>query len=99
MIKPRKDGDPKSADPFRPPAVPTEVCCLHCEQTYSSDLIQWIEEKIDGVTVGFWCCPIPGCDGKGFDFDIFPTDPDYVNEHGDNLCSWDDDDDDEFMDI
>src|SRR5438552_1727941 len=24
---------------------------------------------------GFWCCPVPGCSGTGFGFDILPVDP------------------------
>ena len=34
---------------------------------------------------GFWCCPIPGCDGRGFCFDIFPTDPEWRDEHGERV--------------
>ena len=29
--------------------------------------------------------PHPGCDGKGFGFDIFPLDPDYRDENGDEM--------------
>ena len=36
------------ADPFRPPAIPIEVCCLHCQQEYESYLIQWVVEESDG---------------------------------------------------
>jgi len=32
--------------------------------------------------LGFWCCPIPGCDGIGFGFDILPVDPNYRDERG-----------------
>lgn len=81
---------------FRPPSIPTEVFCLHCRREYSSYLIHWREEVgRDGVKRGFWCCPTPGCDGLGFGFDIFPIDPDYVDEHtGEKM--WDDDEDDEW---
>jgi putative addiction module component (TIGR02574 family) len=71
------------ADPFRPPAVPTQVSCLHCGQEYDSYLIEWrVEPRADGTPQGFWCCPTPGCDGLGFGFDILPTDPNYQDERG-----------------
>jgi len=71
-----------SSDPFAPPAVPTTVGCLHCGEVYDSYLIEWrVYTNADGAGHGFWCCPIPGCDGKGFGFDIFPTDPDYFDEN------------------
>lgn len=45
---------------------------------------------------GFWMCPTPNCDGVGFSFDIFPTDPDHPVNAG-----WIDDDefDDETLDL
>ena len=58
-------------DPFKPPAEPVTVCCLHCGQEYSSDLIVW---RIGPTGQGFWCCGTEGCDGAGFSFDIFPLD-------------------------
>ncbi len=58
-------------DPFRPPETPCPVRCLHCDAEYSSDEIVW-RQGPDGS--GFWCCPRPGCDGKGFHFDIHPLD-------------------------
>lgn len=71
------------ADPFRPPAVPTEVSCLHCGQVYDSSRIEWrVGTEEDGSLCGFWCCPIPGCGGRGFGFDILPTDPEYQDENG-----------------
>lgn len=79
-------------DSFRPPTIPVEVHCLHCDREYESYLIHWVEEERDGRKMGFWCCPTPGCDGKGFGFDIFPTDPEYRDEEG-NLM-WHDDDED-----
>ena len=72
----------RDADPFHPPSIPTEVFCLHCEREYQSYLIEWRELDVDGVREGFWCCPTPGCDGKGFGFDIFPTDPAWQDEDG-----------------
>lgn len=93
--------DPQS-DRFKPPAIPTEVHCLHCGQEYDSYLIEWrIETDHEGKPRGFWCCPVPGCDGKGFCFDIFPTDPDYRDEHGEKVWHTDDegeDDDEEAED-
>jgi len=76
----RRDRD---NDPFRPPDVPTEVRCLHCDREYDSSQIVW-RESLDenGETVGFWCCPTPDCDGRGFGFDILPTDPEYRDERG-----------------
>jgi hypothetical protein len=86
-------------DTFRPPQVPVEVGCLHCQQTYESYLIEWREYTDEkGTTHGFWCCPIPGCDGKGFGFDIFPTDPEYRDERTGELmwCSDDEGEDEEY---
>lgn len=78
----RMPADPHS-DPFRPPEIPTEVQCLHCGEEYESYLIEWREHRCaDGGIEGFWCCPTPGCDGKGFGFDLLPTDPEYQDEHG-----------------
>jgi hypothetical protein len=91
--------DPDS-DPFRPPAIPTEVGCLHCGQEYDSYLIEWRVETDDaGNQMGFWCCPTPGCGGRGFGFDIFPTDPDYRDEEGNKMwCDDDEGEDDEDFD-
>jgi hypothetical protein len=72
----------QDADPRKPPAVPTEVFCLHCQREYESYLIEWrVETDADGKPHGFWCCPTPGCGGRGFGFDIFPTDPEYQAEN------------------
>lgn len=99
------DGDHRSMaedpldperDCFKPPALPVEVHCLHCHQEYDSYLIEWrIEEGRDGTKHGFWCCPTPGCDGRGFGFDIFPTDPEYRDADGDKMWTDDDDEDDD----
>ena len=61
-------GLPKEAldDPFRPPEEPCIARCLHCGQEYSSDQIFW-----DGE---FWSCPVEGCGGAGYQFDIHPLD-------------------------
>lgn len=96
---PRHERPNPDTDPFRPPAIPTEVCCLHCGQEYESYLIQWREEADErGQVHGFWCCPTPGCDGKGFGFDIFPTDPEYRGEDGEPLWSIDDCEEDPALD-
>lgn len=82
--------DPNS-DPFKPPAIPTEVQCLHCGREYESYLIEWrIEEDPDGRPQGAWCCPTPGCEGTGFGFDILPTDPEYIGEDGEAMWVFDD---------
>jgi hypothetical protein len=78
-------SDPLSpdGDPFGPPAIPTLVGCLHCGQEYDSYRIEWrIVQTHEGKPHGFWCCPIPGCDGMGFGFDILPVDPNYRDENG-----------------
>jgi hypothetical protein len=83
-------------DPFRPPDIPVLVQCIHCGQEYDSYLIEWVEEP--GDDGGFWCCPVEGCDGKGFGFDIFPVDPEYQDERGGWCYSEDEDEDDEDED-
>jgi hypothetical protein len=88
-------------DPFGPPAISTAVHCIHCGEEYDSYRIEWrIEHEADGQVHGFWCCPMRGCDGKGFGFDIFPVDPDYRDENGELMwCSDEsDEEDDEFDD-
>jgi hypothetical protein len=87
-------------DPFRPPAISTIVHCIHCNQEYDSYRIEWrVSTDHEGQPAGFWCCPIEGCDGKGFGFDIFPIDPNYQSEDG-NMMWFDDSDgeEDEFED-
>lgn len=72
-----------AGDPFGPPTISTLVACLHCGEDYDSYRIEWrIQTDGDGKPHGFWCCPIPGCDGMGFGFDIFPVDPEYRDEDG-----------------
>jgi hypothetical protein len=87
--------DPET-DPFRPPAIPTLVSCLHCGQEYESYRIEWrIVQGTGGKEHGFWCCPIPGCDGKGFGFDILPVDPTYRDERGGWITDESEDEEDE----
>ena len=87
--------DDERSDGMQPPSIPTEVFCLHCQQEYSSYLIEWrIEMNHRGEPHGFWGCPIPGCDGRGFGMDIWPIDPDYVGEEtGERMHDFDDDED------
>ena len=50
--------DDPNTDPFKPPAVSTEVHCLHCNQEYDSYLIDWrIEVGADGQEHGFLVLP------------------------------------------
>jgi|GEM_PF-3243139 len=95
------DESESASDPFAPPEVSTEVCCIHCGEMYDSWQIEWrVLKNEHGQEQGFWCCPIAGCDGMGFGFDILPTDPDYQDERGgwvefdDDGEEEDDDDDD-----
>jgi hypothetical protein len=88
-------------DPFGPPVISTVVHCIHCGEEYDSYRIEWrIERDMDGKEHGFWCCPMPSCDGKGFGFDIFPVDPEYRDENGELMWCSDEDgfESDEFDD-
>jgi len=86
-------------DPFAPPVISTIVHCIHCGEEYDSYRIEWcVEQDADGQPHGFWCCPMPGCDGKGFGFDIFPVDPAYRDEDGELMWVCDDEEDDELDD-
>jgi len=78
-------------DPMAPPKEPCECYCLHCGRVFMSDQM-WFQKVInasDGFD-GFWMCPTPNCDGAGFCFDIFPTDPNHPANEG---WVWDDDED------
>jgi len=91
------DFDPRT-DPMAPPAEPCECYCLHCGRTFMSDGM-WFQRVInarDGFP-GFWMCPTPNCDGAGFCFDIFPTDPDHPANEGWHYDG-DGDSDDDFAD-
>lgn len=84
------------ADPFKPPKIPTTVHCIHCNSEYESYRIEWrVFTDDEGARHGFWCCPMPDCDGKGFGFDIFPIDPEYRDENGQQMGFFCDDDEDE----
>ncbi|MEX2218579.1 MAG: hypothetical protein WD749_07430 [Phycisphaerales bacterium] len=82
------------ADPFRPPKASCRVFCMHCQEKYDSYRIEWREfQSKDGTREGFWCCPTPGCGGKGFLFDIYPTDPNWEDEENRGMSGgWYDDD-------
>jgi len=80
-------------DCFRPPDEAVQVQCIHCGNEYSSDEIVWRPEP-DLDIKGFWCCPIPGCDGKGFQFDIFPLDTEW-EEFDDEDADYDEEDEDD----
>jgi hypothetical protein len=85
----------EESDPFRPPKTSTVVSCLHCGEEYDSYRIEWrILQDAQGRPHGFWCCPIEGCDGKGFGIDIFPVDPNYVHENGELIFMVDDEEQD-----
>src|SRR5437899_3349686 len=82
-------ADDGSDDCMRPPDIPIEVHCIHCGEEYQSYLMEYrIETKGSSRGKGFWCCPTPGCDGAGFLFDIYPTDPDWRDEYGERVWSY-----------
>ena len=94
-----RDTSPGADDCFHPPPIPIEVGCLHCGEAYDSYLIHWVEDDTF-ENGGYWACPTPGCDGKGFCFDIWPTDPEWRDENGEKV--WFDDvdcEDDESLDF
>lgn len=80
----RSSDEERESDPFGPPRIACECYCLHCRRTFMSDEIwfQRIKNAQAGKLDGFWMCPTPNCDGKGFTFDIFPTDPDHPANEG-----------------
>jgi hypothetical protein len=92
--EPRWDAnDPRRQhDQMAPPSEPCECYCLHCGRVFTSDQI-WFQRVIGDKAGfdGFWMCPTPNCDGAGFTFDIFPTDPD----HPANAGWYDSDEDDD----
>jgi hypothetical protein len=95
-IEPESMDDIDFTDPandcFGPPEISIPVECIHCGEEYDSYRIEWrIETNSEGKRQGFWCCPIEGCDGKGFGFDIFPVDPD----NDDGRFRWVDNDEEE----
>ena len=95
------DDERRQRDRFAPPKVPCECWCLHCRRTFMSDQM-WFQRVINARSGldGFWMCATPNCDGKGFTFDIFPTDPDHAANAGwvDDDEEDDDEEDDEAHD-
>jgi hypothetical protein len=87
-----RDTAPGANDCFRPPEIPIQVHCLHCHQEYDSYLMLWVEDATFN-NGGYWACPTPGCDGKGFTFDIWPTDPEWTDEEGNKVFFLDDEPD------
>jgi len=94
-FRPEDRVDPK--DMMSPPKVPCECYCLHCQRTFMSDGI-WLQKVINGRDGfdGFWMCPTPNCDGAGFTFDIFPTDPAHPANAGWSYDDGEEDDELEF---
>ena len=66
---------------------------MHCRRVFTSDQI-WFQRVVNDPQGfgGFWMCPTPNCDGAGFTFDIFPTDPAHPANSG---WSYDDGEEDE----
>ncbi len=92
MVAPNTSNTPSADDSsMDPPKEPCEVCCIHCGNTYMSNEVRW-QPDANGPDGGWWVCPIDGCDGAGFCFDIFPTDPDVARSHGAMMFSDGDDD-------
>lgn len=96
MVMP--NDNPREEDCFRPPDVPIEVKCIHCGQVYNSSKIEWRPGAGPPGYAGAWCCPIAGCDGLGFLFDIWPTDPEWTDEHGNKVVHFFDDEEFEVED-
>ena len=94
-------GQPDIArdDPFRPPVEPCLCYCLHCQRQIMSDQMWFQTETRNGKVVdGTWMCPTPNCDGVGFQFDIYPVDPNHPANEGWSDVDEEDFEDDEFED-
>lgn len=76
-------GSFERPEAMAPPAEPCECFCLHCRRIFMSDKMwfQRVKGARDGFA-GFWMCPTPNCSGAGFEFDIFPTDPEHPANEG-----------------
>lgn len=70
---------------FPPPTVPTKVQCIQCGRIYESYMIQFVSADHDNK-LGTWHCPTAECPGVGFLFDIWPTDPNWIDEQGNKMC-------------
>jgi len=63
--------------------IPVNAIACIAGGVFMSDQI-WFQRVInarDGLD-GSGLCPTPNCDGKGFTFDIFPTDPNHPANEG-----------------
>ena len=90
---------PEREDSMAPPEIACECFCLHCRRVFMSDQMwfQRVRGARDGFQ-GFWMCPTPNCSGAGFEFDIFPTDPEncssgveFFDTDEDEQCEWEED--------
>jgi hypothetical protein len=105
----RSDADPPSVphgyelsdphDAMSPPKEPCECWCMCCRRTFMSSEM-WFQRVLNDPSGfnGFWMCPTPNCGGAGFNFEIFPTDPEHpANQEWVHFDDPDDpNDDDEF---
>src|SRR5436190_9253544 len=81
-------------DCFHPPRQSTPVHCIHCDEEYDSwQIVYRVRVGRDGRVHGKWECPMPGCDGAGFQFDIFPIDENFVPDDDQPQGEWVDCDD------
>ena len=104
-IPPSDHREPDSSadtpfDHFAPPAEPCECYCLHCHRVFMSDGM-WFQKVINAADgfKGFWKCATPNCDGAGFTFDIFPTDPTHPANEGWTSDDGEDDEDDQASNV
>ena len=88
MILPRS-GDSEGLndeDPMGPPKIVVEVHCIHCGERYLSSEIKWDEAS------KMWVCPVEGCGGCGYLFDIYPAGVMEDDDDGDDDYDYDDSD-------
>lgn len=67
-------------DEFQPPMPSVRLRCIHCgEECDSRDMVyRWSDEE----QFGRWCCPTPGCDGKGVGLDLWECENPGCGESG-----------------
>ena len=103
-VEEQTDDGPLEGVISRRPKSRANVGACTATRVFMSDKI-WFQRVInskDDIS-GFWLCPTNNCDGKGFTFDIFPTDPDHPANAG--WTYFDDDDEpeefeeEEFCDV
>lgn len=64
---------PDYEDPFAAkPGSKRKVECLHCDQAFTEDQIQYGVKPSVNPHELFWWRPTPGCSGAGMGFDIHP---------------------------